>query len=74
MATEQRRECWFCFTRLMERAPDLGWGWYKCSNCGATHVDIPTPIGAPMSLTTHQFEGYTRTAWKPNPWKAKATK
>ena len=36
--------CWFCLKITMVECPELGKGWYKCSECGATSVEIPKPV------------------------------
>lgn len=33
-------ECWFCEKHTMDKAPDLGNGWYRCCQCGATYVKM----------------------------------
>ena len=29
-------KCWYCEEELMQKAPDLGEGWFRCANCKAT--------------------------------------
>ncbi len=33
-------KCWFCKEGQMHQAEDLGYGWYKCSSCGATYIEM----------------------------------
>jgi DNA-directed RNA polymerase subunit RPC12/RpoP len=37
--------CWNCKKPTMKLAPKLGRGWYRCSNCGATHFPNPITLG-----------------------------
>lgn len=34
-------KCWYCGKETMEEAPELGMGWFKCSECGATWIKMP---------------------------------
>ncbi len=36
--------CRYCLVKSMEPADDLGKGWLKCSNCGATEFPNPTTV------------------------------
>ena len=31
------KKCWSCDRNLMQEAPELGEGWFKCE-CGATYI------------------------------------
>ena len=33
------KECWNCNLKTMFPSEDLGKGWWKCSDCGATWCD-----------------------------------
>ena len=33
-------KCWFCEKGTMEEALDLGSGWFRCSECGATWIKM----------------------------------
>lgn len=41
MADKDKR-CWYCGQNTMELYTNLGHGWLKCSNCGATCNPNPT--------------------------------
>ena len=34
-------KCWFCGKETMKEAPDLGSGWFRCGECGATWIKMP---------------------------------
>jgi hypothetical protein len=35
------KACWSCLKKTMKKCPELGVGWYKCSKCGVTYIDMP---------------------------------
>ncbi len=41
-------KCWYCGKGTMEKAPELGSGWFQCSNCSATWVDTPPLAPSPL--------------------------
>jgi len=46
------KKCWYCGQDTQEPDPDPRWkGWYKCTNCGATHNPSPTTLGPPVVST-----------------------
>ena len=38
-------KCWYCQEVNMDEAPELGSGWFQCSICGATWIDVVEPFG-----------------------------
>ena len=54
-------KCWYCMKNTMEQDPDLGNGWFKCSNCKATWIKIgklgQLALGStykgPIGMTVH---------------------
>ena len=37
-------KCWYCQEVIMDEAPELGKGWFQCSICGATWIDVVKPF------------------------------
>lgn len=33
--------CWYCHKDTMVECAELGKGWLKCTECGATHIPLP---------------------------------
>lgn len=54
--------CWSCGKKTMQPYKD----WHKCSNCGATHVDLPNPGHLAFSVVDNPAAGETRG----KPWGA----
>lgn len=39
-------KCWYCGKNTMSDCPELGKGWFLCSSCGATWIDVIQPYQA----------------------------
>ncbi len=57
-----KKECWFCGRKLMEEAPELGKGWFKCE-CGATDIELPKV--AKVNVT---YQGVPWSMWFSGGW------
>ena len=52
--------CWNCGLKTMQPWEDLGKGWFKCSDCGATWVK-PLKLGmSPISIVRDDTCGLTK--------------
>lgn len=58
-------KCWYCEGETMVEAPDLGKGWFKCSNCGGTWIRVPE-LGSPAA-TVESGGSDGRSKRKPHP-------
>jgi len=41
MKSRKAKKCWNCGLEPMSPWEELGKGWFKCSNCGATWSTVP---------------------------------
>lgn len=60
-----KMRCWYCDRNLMNEAPDLGRGWFKCKGCGATWVK-PLKLGPPC-VTIESGGSDGKLKYKPSP-------
>jgi len=59
---DKHRWCWHCGKDTMR--PDGN--FYRCSSCGATWNDLPTPGHVPFVVSSSTIDGQTRG----RPWSA----
>lgn len=52
-----KKECWSCGRNLMEEAPELGQGYFKCE-CGATWIKMPKVAKTPKIKLPKITEAY----------------
>ena len=57
--------CWHCEKMTMEPAPELGSGWRKCSNCGATHQPHPSQVSQSTIVVEQVAPGTRETKYRP---------
>jgi len=50
--------CWNCEKQEMAGAPDLGVGWLRCPNCGATWIEMPKLSESALGGTWSDEFGY----------------
>ncbi len=53
-------KCPFCGKQTLKPFNQVGHGWQKCSNCGATHLPNPTVAKHIAPLSTWRGEDGTR--------------
>ena len=51
------RKCWNCGKNEMCPSEDLGKGWFKCSNCGATWGTVPKCKAPIIVLKSDRLQG-----------------
>jgi len=53
-------QCWNCGLKTMQPSKDLGKGWFKCSDCGATWAKLLEP-GQATAIETITVPGGSKS-------------
>jgi len=67
-------KCWNCGLGMMSPWEELGKGWFKCSNCGATWTEVPIPRQAIAEEIITHGDGSKRRHFKAKLVRSKAKK
>ena len=52
-------KCWNCGLDTMKPCDELGKGWFKCSDCGATWVKMPELVEGALGGTWKDKDGFS---------------